>query len=493
MKNKINKILLLLGLIIIPLNVCALEKQENVYEVLNRDGSRNNISVTNRLTHIGSQSINDETELRNILNISGDEEFELRKKLLTWKNSGKEILYTGETDKESPIKVDITYKLNNKETDINDLIGKEGDIEIIINLTNTDYAYMHGSKIYTPFVTTAATIIDNEATNIDISSGKIVSNGNNNIAVSLAAPGLYESIDLDEFKDLDKIIIKYHTNKFTYHDIYLVSTPKLLSKTDLDIFDKLDKLTDDIKTLQTNMDKIQSASNKINEGTASLNKYLKQTNKGINELSEGADKVSTGMNNLYTAFNQATDDNTLTQLESLKTNNLNTIQTMSTSLITSVNTALAQYGMSVTSVDEVGALIKNGTLTNEEVISTYKLIELLKYNYESVDSQITLIKNMKPNLKTINEGTKEISTNLKTVKSAISSITSGSDELKTGMNELNSGIKKFNKEGINKLSSYTDKIDKYSTKAKDLVKLSTKYNGFTSNNSDETIFITVIK
>jgi putative membrane protein len=493
MNNKFNK-LLILGLVLVPFTVCALQKQENVYEVLNRDGSRNNITVTNRLTYIGDQKITDETELRNILNISGDEEFELRKNNLTWRNSGKEILYRGETDKESPIKTKITYKLNNEDIDVNDLIGKDGDVEITINLTNTDYAYMHGNKIYTPFVTTAATIIDNEATNIDISNGKVVSNGNKNFAVSIAAPGLYESIDLNELKDLDKIVIKYHTNKFTYHDIYLVSTPKLLSKADLDVFNKLDKLTNDVNTLQTNMNKIQFASNKINDGTKSLNKYLKQANKGINKLSDGADKVSTGMNNLYTAFDQATNEETLKQLEELRKNDLNTIQTMSTSLITSVNAALAQYGSKpVTSVDDIGALIKNGTLTNEEVISTYKLIELLKYNYASVDSQIKLINNMKPNLQAINEGTKEIATNLKTVEGAITSITAGSEDLKNGMNELNSGIEEFNKEGINKLSSYTDKINNYSTKAKDLIKLSTKYNGFTSNNTDETIFITVIK
>ena len=70
MKNNLSK-LLLLGLVVIPMNVCALQKQENVYEVLNKDGSRNTISVTNRLSYIGDKDITEETELRNILNLSG--------------------------------------------------------------------------------------------------------------------------------------------------------------------------------------------------------------------------------------------------------------------------------------------------------------------------------------------------------------------------------------------------------------------------------------
>ena len=492
MKNNLSK-LLLLGLVVIPMNVCALQKQENVYEVLNKDGSRNTISVTNRLSYIGDKDITEETELRNILNISGDEEFELKKNNLTWRNPSKELLYRGETDKESPIKANITYKLNNEVINPDDLNGKEGNIEITIELENTEYSYMHGNKLYTPFVTTLATIINNDASDIEISNGKVVSNGDKNFLVGLAAPGLYESIGLDELKDMNKIVIKYHTNNFNYHDIYLTSTPKLLSKADMDIFDKLNKVTSDIDTLQANMNKIESASGKITKGTKDLNGYLKQAKTGINKLAKGSEQVSNGMNQLYQAFDQATDENTLNQLKTLKENDLNTITALSTKLITNVNAALAPYKMTVTSLDDIGLLIKNGTLTNEEVISTYQLITLLKYNYASVESQINMINTVKPNLKAINEGSKEITSNLKTVKNAISSITDGSEELKNGMNQLNNGIHEFNKEGINKLSTYADKIANYNTKAKDLVKLSTSYNGFTSNNSDETIFITVIK
>jgi X-X-X-Leu-X-X-Gly heptad repeat protein len=488
MKNKFNK-LLLLGLIILPMNTYALDKHENVYEVLNRDGSRNSISVTNRLSYIGDSDITDETELRNILNISGDEEFEQRKNNLTWKNSGKEILYTGTTDKKSPITTSITYKLNNEDININDLIGKEGNVEITINLENTDINYINGNKLYTPFVTTVATIIDNNTNNIDISNGKVIQNGEKNFAVGIAAPGLYDSIGLKDLKDLNKIVIKYYTHNFSYHDIYVVSTPKLLSNTDMDIFNKIDTLTSDINTLQMNMNKIQKGSNKVNDGTKDLNKYLKQANSGINQLSEGADKLATGVNTLYTAFNASTSDETLAQLQSLLNSDKEAITTLTTKLATAVNT---------TDLDSMYVQIMTlgqGTCPSQytDFCTNYKMLQLLKYNYASVESQIKMINSLKQPLKTINDGTKEISTNLKKVKSAISSIYNGSTELKNGMNELNTGIETFNKEGINKLSDYADKIDNYSDKVQDLVKLSKKYNGFASDNADETMFITVIK
>ena len=61
------------------------------------------------------------------------------------------------------------------------------------------------------------------------------------------------------------------------------------------------------------------------------------------------------------------------------------------------------------------------------------------------------------------------------------------------MNTLSTGISTYNKEGINKLSSYADKAKTYTTKLKKLKKLSEKYEGYASNNADSTIFVSVIK
>jgi len=504
MKNKLNKLFILgLGITLIPANVFALEKRENVYEVLNKDGSRNNIIVTNKLIYSGEKEIIDETQLRDILNISGDEEFELKKNNLTWKNANKEIVYQGTTDKKSPIESTITYKLDGKEIDVNELNGKKGNIEITIKFTNNESHVVHGNKLYTPYVTSVATMLDNNTKDISISNGKVVTSGNSNILVAVASPGLYKSIGLSDLKDLDKVTIKYYTESFEFKDIYVVSSPKVLSETDMDIFKKLDELTSNINKLQTNMDKIEKASNTINDGTANLNKYLKEIKAGISKLSDGSDKVADGMETAYNGLDLATKklsseitEEKINQLKTLRETDKQTIASITTKLETTVNGAdIDQTYVNLLTMGQ-------GTCPSayEDFCTNYQLLQLLKANYQSVDSEINLIttlpnqlNELKTGLNEIKKGTKEISTNMKTVKSGINSIYDGSTELKNGMNQLNTGIETFNKEGINTLTEYSKKIDEYSTKFEDLIMLSKNYNGFATDSADETMYITVIK
>ena len=72
-------------------------------------------------------------------------------------------------------------------------------------------------------------------------------------------------------------------------------------------------------------------------------------------------------------------------------------------------------------------------------------------------------------------------------------LVNGSKDLKDGATTLSNGTKKFNKEGINKLSNYASTIKKYSNKVDKLVELSKDYKGYASNNSTTTNFISVVK
>ena len=51
--------------------------------------------------------------------------------------------------------------------------------------------------------------------NIKVSNGRIVDNGVGSIIIALSSPGLYESLNFDNLKDMDKVEISYETNNFT--------------------------------------------------------------------------------------------------------------------------------------------------------------------------------------------------------------------------------------------------------------------------------------
>lgn len=117
MKNKIKIIsaVLAFGLVSQPINLLAFTKTETIYTVLNADGTVQNTTVTNHLSVKNESEINDETELKNILNINGDETFSSTDEFLNWRVEGKDIFYTGETEKTFPIETDVKYYLNGEE------------------------------------------------------------------------------------------------------------------------------------------------------------------------------------------------------------------------------------------------------------------------------------------------------------------------------------------------------------------------------------------
>ena len=91
------------------------------------------------------------------------------------------------------------------------------------------------------------------------------------------------------------------------------------------------------------------------------------------------------------------------------------------------------------------------------------------------------------------EATKQVKNNMITLNNGLLELNSGLGKLYNGSSELSTGITTFNTKGIKKLGSYTGIINTYASKAEALVSLSKEYKGFTTNNSNETIFINKVK
>lgn len=103
----------------------------------------------------------------------------------------------------------MTYFLDGREISAADLAGKSGKVKIRIDYTNnsSQNAKINGKKetIYTPFMMATGMILPTDTfTNVEVTNGKVISDGNNSIVLGIGFPGLYDSLklgDLDSFKD----------------------------------------------------------------------------------------------------------------------------------------------------------------------------------------------------------------------------------------------------------------------------------------------------
>ena len=528
MKSKKIVALLLISTFIFMPKVNALSKEETVYATLKGNGDVKQIIVNEYLKNTKKlNTIEDVSDLENIVNINGNEKFSKQNNNLTWSSNGNDIFYKGNTTKDLPLKVSVKYYIDDVEYNLQDMIGKKGKITIKIIYQNNDKHVVNiGNRseiLYTPFVVTTTSIIDSKNnSNIEITNGKVINTGTKNIVVGLSTPGLYESINLGELKGLDEITINYETKKFELPNIYTIATPKLLEETDFNIFNKLDSLYSNVDALQTNINTIETGvqklldgTKKIGDGNSKIYENLQLVLKGIDDLESGSSKVNGGIDaiistleasnegaieklnsvdNLIQANNKAIESikNAIPNIDSIY-NNFNLTNMRNENIMSLTKEVYAQYGLNLTD-EEV--LVKNKELVT--VKSNYELIKLLQTNNavlgqmkEQILSILEKINQLDQSLKQLSSGSRELTNGITKLKNGLGilslkqkEIVNGTNELSSGIDELSNGISKYNNEGIKKLSNYSNIVKTKELKVKELINLSKNYNNFGLKNHD---------
>ena len=140
-------------------------------------------------------------------------------------------------------------------------------------------------NIYTPFAVVTTSILNNtDNHNIKVTNGKVVDNGVTSFIVAVTSPGLYESLKIDELKDINKVEISYDTDNFSLNSIYSLATSNMFDNDKLSKFSKINELYNNINLLQSNMNMIVSSSKKLSDGSKKINNGINELNNRVVEL-----------------------------------------------------------------------------------------------------------------------------------------------------------------------------------------------------------------
>ena len=287
-----------------------IEKDETVYVITDSTGSQNEVIVSDHLKNTDKvDQIEDKTNLSDIENVKGDEEFDKGdNSFITWNAKGKDIYYQGKTNKEVPVTMDVTYTLDGKEVSGKELDGASGKVTIRINYTNhTSY---NGSKV--PFIVMSGFIVqDNCFRDITIDHGKVIDDGDKKMVVGIAAPGVAEMLGVsgEEIGISDSVYIKGKAKDFAVDDIMTVATSDVFNELDTGEIGDLD-FDDEINALN-------KGSKKLVEGSKALYEGLHEADDNMPALMKGARKLDKGAKKLGSSLMDQMDDmvDGLTQLE----------------------------------------------------------------------------------------------------------------------------------------------------------------------------------
>ena len=270
-------------------------KDETVYVLANADGSVKKIIVSDWIKNNGGKTVSDKTELSDIENVKGDESYVMdTDNMREWNADGKDIYYQGTISKALPVDLKVSYELDGKPVSAESLAGKSGKVTIRFDYTNNQYKNVSidgkNTKIYVPFVMLTGLLLDNDIfTNVEISNGKIINDGDRIIAVGFALPGMQENLNLSRDKvDIpDFVEITADVNNFALSNTLTVAANSIIS--DLDV-SKLDSADD----LQASLTELSSAMSKLLDGSSELYGGLSELLLKSNELISGVDKLANG-------------------------------------------------------------------------------------------------------------------------------------------------------------------------------------------------------
>ncbi len=346
-------------------------KDETVYVLANADGSVKKIIVSDWIKNNGGKTVSDKTELSDIKNVKGDESYVMdTDNMREWNADGKDIYYQGTISKALPVDLKVSYELDGKPVSAESLAGKSGKVTIRFDYTNNQYKNVSidgkNTKIYVPFVMLTGLLLDNDIfTNVEISNGKIINDGDRIIAVGFALPSMQENLNLSRDKvDIpDFVEITADVNNFALSNTLTVAANSIISDLDVSKLDSADDLQASLTELSSAMSKLLDGSSELYGGLSELLLKSNELISGVDKLANGASALSDGAAALSAGLSELVSNN--------DTLNAGAKQVFDT-LLSTVSQKLKDNGITVDTLTVenykkvIGGLLENPTDSQKE-------------------------------------------------------------------------------------------------------------------------------
>lgn len=288
-------------------------------------------------------------------------------------------------EKELPIGLDITYRLNGKTVTAGELAGKSGRVTVRFDYTNQQSrdVTIDGKKetIYVPFTVMTGMLLDNKKfQNIEISNGKLIDDGGHTAVIGIAFPGLQENLAADPGKlEIPSFVeMTADVQDFSMDMTITIVTNALFQELDTGELDSIGDLSESLNDLTDAMDQLMGGSNQLYDGLNTLLNKSGDLVSGINQLATGAKELKAGAGSLDegAAALQAGAAQLQTGLDTVVSNNsslINGAAQVFNTLLSTANTQLAAAGLDVPAMS-IGnyADVLNGVIASLDETAAYQ-------------------------------------------------------------------------------------------------------------------------
>jgi|SRR5690625_2621462 len=431
--------------LMMPTSVLAAEKvskEETVYVEL--DSLGHTVDKTSSIwlhSEAPLNEVKDKSTLKDVVNVKGDEEPTIKNDELNWKTEEKELYYQGNPTEDLPLNIKIQYFLNDKEVVPEDIVGKSGKLKMKITIENTDVRTItleNGEKrnVYTPYlVGTTVNLANDKFENIELNTGRLVSDASHQVAGFVSLPGLKESLNLDDdLIDLpDHLELTADVKDFEVPSLAIVAKSELPEMEDLELSEDLDSLVDGIDQMMDAGQELTNGTGDLATGQVELDNGINQLDQGIQQIKEGTSPLSQGTLKLNEGMNSAY------------------------SASTEISNGAQTLADNSEKLSDAYVQLADGTIQFSQ-----KALELS----QGVNQFGEKVKTIPGAAKQLNQGMSEVVTNMESIYKGQVALTNGLNETKSGITQIKNG-KVEEAQAIESLKENTNTLESLASQLED--------------------------
>ena len=420
-------------------------KEETEYVVMDADGNITKTSVAEWIRNGKSQDkINDVSSLKDIENTANDKSFKQDGNKLVWDAGGSDIKYKGNTDKELPVKVNISYYLDGQKMSASEIAGRKGHVVIRFSYKVNDSVESGGYTFKTPFTMASGVLLDDEHfTDIEVEGGKVIDDGSKCVCLGIAFPNLKSNLntDISALDIPESVSIKAYTDKFEIDGTYTVALSGMFADMDLSdtgsLQDKVSELKGAMNQLSSASNQLVSGASELADGAATLDSKAGELKAGAGSLSSGSAELSSGAKSLSDGSVQLAQgtQKALAGTKSLKDG---------TGALKSGSSDLAD---GTSQLKEGSAALSTGTSQLKEgSTSLSEGTGALKEGSASLSEGTGALKEGSANLA---EGSGQLKAGTDALAEGAAALEEGYGQIKAGMTNLDAGLQSLSSKGSN--------------------------------------------
>lgn len=464
-------------------------KDETVYVLTGADGAVQQIIVSDWLKNPeNALSVSDISDLTDIETVKGDALFTQSGSSLTWQTQAEDVYYQGNSEKDPPVSMQVSYTLDGEPIEPQELIGKSGRVGIRFDCENRQYAQVeiNGKQetVCVPFVMLTGLLLDSDSfCNVTVSNGTLLNDGDRTLVVGLAMPGLQQSLALPEDSDIfpESVQITADVTDFSLGVTVTLASNELFRALDSDastedgiallseltdgvtqltdgssaLYDGLCTLLEEVGTLASGVDTLAQGASSLSAGAASVESGSAQLKSGLGELSSGLSSLSESSSDLTAAAESVFNSLLSTASAQLQTAGVPVSDLRIDTYAQTLDAVLAALGSDTTSPKAQTLLSLKASLDSYN--SFYQ--GLCAYT-GGVDSAAAGAASLSAGADALQSGAAQLSAGASavydgaaTLQAAMPALTGGVTALQEGAKALSDGLQQINDQGISRLSA----------------------------------------